>query len=178
LLTYVATVLGNVGGKKKFRVKTKFIRYSKREQDILAYDMAKHAVNYEPNGNISVLDVSQNIHRYPRRTNACPTLLPGGKITIVRADAVDGSVSGRPLSGVEALRLQGMHESMAKNPGSLWTFDNKDVKDLAGNAFSVPQSQLATLIALVVFDLPDTKAAIEQRRTSARQFHAVRSGRR
>ena len=74
----------------------------------------------------------------------------------------------RPLFGVEALALQGIHWSMLPCAAATHAFSDRFFRHAAGNAFSGPQSQLAIMISLCVFELPSSNHEVEARRARAR----------
>ena len=80
----------------------------------------------------------------------------------------------RPLFGLEALRLQGLFESMLPNPAALHTFTNRDVHHLAGNAFSVAHVHLAMLVTLSVWKMPSSAAELKDLKDAARAHHRAR----
>ena len=169
-----AGALRNRKGKPQF---TQHGKLSKRETDIVRAELIQHEKDYIP-GQKVFIDVSQSIHRYPRSVGAAPTILPGGHICVVSRGLCDSPTADpvlRPLYGLEALRLQGLHESMLPNPGSIFSFRDSDLLGLAGNAFSFVHIHLAMLCLLSGFSMPGSKQEILERRELANQKRSRRS---
>ena len=139
---------------------------SARETDLLRVDIVKHAREYD-NPKQIFIDVSQGLERYPRQVGSLPCILPGGKIVVVQPSETRREPEVRALFGLEALRLQGLHESLVPSPTPVFSFTDRDLLNLAGNAFSVPHVQLAILCVLTSFLLLATKDEITDRRAEA-----------
>ena len=73
------------------------------------------------------------------------------------------------MFGIEALRLQGLFETMVPNSGAVHTFSNAELQSLAGNAFSAAHVQVAMLVMLTAFSMPTSMAEIEELRDAARK---------
>ena len=79
------------------------------------------------------------------------------------------------LFGIVALALQGFHMAMlteeaASVAGS--SFNGRFYLNAAGNAYSVPQAQLAAVVPLCIFDLPQNLEEVAERRVAAKTFRA------
>jgi site-specific DNA-cytosine methylase len=143
--------------------KDMFVRYSltPREADACLLDIARHPKHYGSDQTI-FFDVSQSANRMSHRCGVCPTILPTGKLVISHKQDV------RLLFGVEALALQGIHWSMLPCAAATRAFNDRFFRHAAGNAFSGPQSQLAIMISLCVFELPLSDHEVDARRAHAR----------
>ena len=140
-----------------------FVRchFTRREADACLLDIARYPKHYGRDQTI-FFDVSQSANRMSHQCGMCPTILPTGKLVISRTQDV------RPLFGVEALALQGIHSSMLPCVAATRAFDDRFFRHAAGNAFSGPQSQLGIVISLCVFELPSSEHEVEARRARAR----------
>ena len=144
-----------------------------REKDALQLHIARNPMDHVE-GNVVFIDVSQSLYRLPHKVNISPTIMPGGKMFLVEKKTMESSPnksqhSARRLFGIEALRLQGLFETMVPNPGAVHTFSNAELQSLAGNAFSAVHVQLAMLVMLTAFRMPTSMAEIEELRDAARK---------
>ena len=130
------------------RWKEMFDRYhcTRREVDSCLLDIARHPKHHE-SYQMVFFNVSRSANIMSHKCGAGPTILPSGKMLISYNDVA------RPLFGVEALALQGIHASMLPIVTQLLkhSFDSRFLRHAAGNAFSSPQSQLGLVISLCVF---------------------------
>ena len=148
--------------------------FTPREKDVSRLEIARNKKDYETK-QFLMFDVSQSAHRLPRGLGMSPTILPCGKLIISN---LPGQGEPRPLFGIEALALQGFDFAMLTEKGASVArsdFDGAFYRSAAGNAYSVPQAQLAVLIALCIFELPQNLEEVAQRRTAARNFKARRA---
>jgi hypothetical protein len=108
---------------------------SLRELDILKF----HGLTF-PEAAARTMDVSQGLGRgHPPRCGLVPCLTPGGRVYL--------SHRCRLLLGQEALRLQGL---FYPSPERLNIFEDKFLRDLAGNAFEASCCAAALFIVCVV----------------------------
>ena len=145
------------------RWKDMFDRYhfTRREADACLLDVARHPKHHACNQTV-FFDVSQSANIMSHRCGVCPISLPNGKLVISCNDVV------RPLFGVEALALQGIHWCMLPCCAATHAFTNRFLRHAAGNAFSCTQAQLGIVISLCVFELPRTNNEVKTRRARAR----------
>ena len=137
--------------------------FTTRERDALRLELARRKGT--DNDKYILCDVSQAADRLPRGVGVSPTILPKGKVVIC-----SGLPEPRPLLGIESLKLQGFDLDMLsteKKDVALSSFNGGFYADAAGNAFSVPQCQLAFLIALCIFELPASISEVAERRCAA-----------
>lgn len=147
--------------------------FTARERDVSRLEVARNSREYMVPQYIC-FDVTQSAHRLPRAVNHCPTILPNGKLIVANMPSRELG-EPRPLFGIEALALQGFDFSMLTGEGAAVArsdFDGAFYLSAAGNAYSVPQAQLAVLVALCIFELPQNHVEVAQRRTAARNFRA------
>ena len=153
--------------------KDMFVRYrlTQREPDACLLDIARHPKHYESDHTI-FFDISQSANRMSHTCGVCPTILPAGKNVISHKTTLQCGgtcqLSCRPLFGVEALALQGILWSMLPCVEAARAFGDRFFRHAAGNAFSGPQSQLAIMISLCVFEVPTCEREVESRRARAR----------
>ena len=147
-----------------------------REKDVVKADIFKFPEDYVAGNEVDVfLDVSQSVDRCPRSLGMTPTILPSGHICIVSPPRSMALLpSCRHLFGLEALRLQGLHESLLPSPASIFSFKDCELLHLAGNAFSFPHVQLALLCVMACFNLPGSMEEIAERRALARDQRRAR----
>ena len=152
---------------------------TRREADLVKADIFTNDKDYCTDKKV-FLDVSQSLDRYPRSLGTVPTILPGGHICIASRKLFPWSTKPevRDLFGLEALRLQGLHESLVPSPASVFSFKDRELLHLAGNAFSFPHVQLALLCVLAGFDMPGSMEEIVERRAMAANQRRIRMRRR
>ena len=123
---------------------------SARELDVALMDFAKNPIKYMPGIPRRILDLSQGILRAPNGSGVCPTITPGSRAHFINQDRP------RALSGLERLRLQGFSLDMTCRGGeaALQQFSERQLADLAGNAFSGSHVSVVLLIAMAMFKMP------------------------
>ena len=120
-----------------------------REIDVGLMDFMKHASAYVPGSAERIVDLSQSITRAPATSGFCPTLTPGSRAHLL------SRARPRALSGLERLRLQGFSPDMATGRAdAVKQFSERQLADLAGNAFSATHVAIAMLLSLVLFKMP------------------------
>jgi len=123
----------------------------------------------EEEGEFILYDVSQSANRIPRGVAVGPTILPNGKMVIAQYPGQEP----RPLFGIEALALQGFNLSMLPEEAAevaKSSFNGRFYLDAAGNAYSVPQAQLAVFVAMCIFELPADLGEVAERRAAAQRL--------
>ena len=111
-------------------------------------DFTKHACEYSPGKPDRILDFSQGITRAPVGSGICPTLTPGSRAHLINR------ARPRALSGLERLRLQGLSLDTAASDAAVEQFSQRQLADLAGNAFSANHAAIAMLLSLALFKMP------------------------
>ena len=97
--------------------------------------------------------------------------MPNGKMVISRF----AGQPPRPLFGIEALALQGLKFGMLSDEAAVKakfkpSFGDRFFLNAAGNAYSVPQTPLAVLVATMIFNLPENLKEVEERHRAAKRL--------
>jgi site-specific DNA-cytosine methylase len=144
--------------------------FTAREKDLIRLELAHNTQDYDKEeGEFILYDVSQSANRIPRGVAVGPTILPNGKMVIAQYPGQEP----RPLFGIEALALQGFNLSMLPEEAAevaKSSFNGRFYLDAAGNAYSVPQAQLAVVVAMCIFELPADLGEVAERRAAAKRL--------
>ena len=104
---------------------------TKREENILYFKMFQHdlldVVKVEELQSELFQEVSQSVHRAPSKSNIVPCILPGSRTWMVQRQ--------RLMLGVEALAMQGLDTATVQEIAAELQFTNRNLMNLAGNAF-------------------------------------------
>ena len=129
---------------------------TEREASVLQWDAHRDTDTDE----VRVSDYSQSVARLPTKAGQSPCITPKAKLVCHRAGE-----NPRLLLGPERLQLQGLPSSSCP---SLANFSNRELNDLAGNAFSGAAVSTAVLIMLATFPRFPSACEVEELRTTAR----------
>ena len=121
-----------------------------REVDVAFMDFIKNHSKYMPGMPRRIIDFSQGILRAPVGSGDCPTLTPGSRAHLINQDCP------RALRGLERLRLQRFSLDMTCSGGEAKPkhFTERQLSDLAGNAFCANHVSIALLVAMTLFKMP------------------------